>query len=199
MKFNLLAFLLLFYFQTYAQFTPQLDKFQAQQKDGIVYLDWVLSSGSVCLGIKIERSDDSVQFTEIGFVGGICGNLTKPTSYQFEDNSPIFNKKMYYRLSYPGLGVSEVINITVIHVAKNDYEANPTPSVGITKLNFYNPKFERHTLKVSNLSGIVVLELESSESYFEIDVSELDPGIYQFYIYNESNTNTVSGRVLVAR
>ncbi len=199
MKIKVLAFFLLVITQVNAQFAPKLDKFQAQHKDGVVYLEWVLSSGSVCYGIKIERSEDSVSFTEIGFIGGICGNLTQPTVYNFEDNSPILNKKMYYRLSYPGLGSSEIIDVLVIHVSKHDYEANPTPSTGITKLNFYNPKSEFHTLMVSNLSGVVVMELTSSESFFEFDVNVLDPGIYQFYIFNESHSNTVGGRILVAR
>lgn len=199
MNFKILAFFLLAFGSLKAQFTPKLDKFDAVHKDGVVYLDWVLSSGSVCYGIKVERSEDSVNFTEIGFISGICGNLTKASHYSFEDNSPIYNKKMYYRLSYPSLGSSYIIDLLVINMPKNAYEANPTPSGGVTRLNFYNPKQELHHLKVSNMSGLVVYEADSRDAYFDMDVSELDAGIYQFIISNDSGSNTVMGRILVAR
>lgn len=182
-----------------AQFTPKLNRFSAQHRDGIVYLDWVMSSGSVCLGISIEKSEDSINFKEIGSIGGFCGNLTKPMSYAFQDESPLLNKKIYYRLSYPGLGHSHYISIVVIDVKKNDYEVNPNPSSGLSKINFYNPKGELHHIKVLNLSGVQVLELETTNEVFEIESGLLEAGIYQFMIYNDSLSNVVNGRLIIAQ
>ncbi len=182
-----------------AQFTPKLNRFSAQHRDGIVYLDWVMSSGSVCLGISIEKSEDSINFKEIGSIGGICGNLTKPIAYAFQDESPILNKKIYYRLSYPGLGHSQYINIVVIDVKKNDYEVNPNPSSGLSKINFYNPKGELHHIKILNLSGVQILELDTNNEVFEIEAGLLEAGIYQFMIYNDALSNVVNGRLIIAQ
>ena len=182
-----------------AQFTPKLNRFSAQHREGIVYLDWVMASGSVCLGINIEKSDDSVNFTEIGSIGGICGNLTKPMAYAFQDESPMLNKKIYYRLSYPGLGHSNFISIVVIDVKKNDYEVNPNPSPGASKINFYNPKGELHHIKILNLSGVQVAELETTNEVFELESGLLEAGIYQFMIYNDSLSNVVNGRLIIAQ
>ncbi|MCC6817633.1 MAG: hypothetical protein IT245_01900 [Bacteroidia bacterium] len=198
-KIKVLIVLLFSFGGLQAQIQPSLVKFEAQHTNGIVYLDWVFNSGSVCYGIVLERSEDSINFIEVGSIAGFCGSLTKPTTFSLQDNSPPLNRKLYYRLSYPGLGHSEVISITVVNILKNQYEANPTPSSGNTKLNFYNPKNELHTILVSNLSGLEVLQLETNESYFEFDTSELEPGIYQFFISNSNKSNIVSGRLLIAR
>lgn len=199
MKIKILLFSLFASASLSAQIIPRLDKFEIQDKEGIVFLNWVFSSGSVCLGIQIERSEDSINFYEIGNIAGFCGSLTKPMSFSYQDESPIYNRKIFYRLTYPDLGHSEIIGITVNKVTRNDYEANPTPSFGLTKLNYFNPKGERHILKVCNLSGLEVMQLETNENFFEIDASELDAGLYQFRISNESQTSTVSGRLLIAR
>lgn len=199
LKLSVLAIILVHFTSLSAQFTPKLDKFNIQHRDGIVYLDWIMSSGSVCLGINIEKSEDSISFKEIGNIGGICGNLTKPSTYSFQDENPVLNKKIWYRLTYPGLGQSAPVSIVVINVSKNDYEVFPSPVFGNSKVNFYNPKAELHYIKVLNLSGLEVLNMQTTNEYFEIDASLLDAGIYQFMIYNESFSNTVNGRLVVAR
>lgn len=182
-----------------AQFTPKLNRFNAQHREGIVYLDWVMASGSICLGINIEKSEDSVNFTEIGNIGGICGSLANPMAYAFQDETPIFNKKIYYRLSFPNLGHSELISIVVIDVKKHHYEVNPNPSSGASKINFYNPKGELHHIKILNLSGLQIAELDTTNEVFDIDSGLLGAGIYQFMIYNDSYSNIVNGRLIITQ
>lgn len=198
-KIRYLAVLAFWISTAHAQFSPKLNRFSAQHRDGIVYLDWVMASGSVCLGISIEKSEDSINFKEIGNIGGICGNLTKPMSYAFQDESPILNKKIYYRLSYPGLGHSNFITIVVIDVKKNDYEVNPNPSSGVSRINFYNPKGDLHHIKILNLSGVQVAEMETSSEVFEIASGTLEAGIYQFMIYNDALSNVVNGRLIISQ
>jgi hypothetical protein len=196
---GLLAFIFLYTGSVYAQLTPKLNKFTIQNRQGIVYLDWTMSSGSVCLGITIEKSSDSINFKEVGSISGICGNLTKPASYAFQDENALLNQKIYYRLNYNGLGYSEVLSIVVINVQKNDYEVNPNPSAGATTVNFFNPKGDVHHMKILNLSGTEVMTLESSGENFVIESGVLEAGIYQFMIYNDSYTNVVNGRLIISR
>lgn len=198
LKAKLLSVALLLYTITQAQFNPKLDRFSATHKDGIVYLDWIMNSGSVCLGIVIERSEDSVNFKEIGDISGICGNLTKPVQYYFTDEFPVLNKKIYYRLSFVGFAYSDVISIVAVDVNKDEYSLFPNPAVGLTTLNFYNPKIENHSIIVLDSRGTEVMRLTTSEDKFLIDTEELDMGIYQFLIFNSSYSNTVSGRMVVA-
>lgn len=198
LKAKLLTVALLLFTAVQAQFNPKLDRFSATHKDGIVYLDWIMHSGSVCLGIVVERSEDSVNFKEIGDISGICGNLTKPVQYYFTDEFPVLNKKMFYRLSFVGFAYSDVITIVAVDVNKDEYSLFPNPAAGMSTLNFYNPKIENHSIIVLNSSGTEVMRLTTTEDKFMIDTERLDAGIYQFLIFNSSYSNTVSGRMVVA-
>lgn len=182
-----------------AQSFPKLDKFTIGQKDGIVLLDWTMSSGSVCLGIKIERSEDTTSFTEIGSISGVCGSLTKAVQYTFTDDLALKNKKLYYRLSFAGLGYSEMKSIVLIDVGKDDYQVFPNPVSSISKLVFYNPRNEVHNMKIYNLDGKEIQILETQESDFEIDSQELKSGYYFFVIYNSDFRNTITGRIEVIK
>jgi hypothetical protein len=182
-----------------AQSYPKLDKFEIGQKDGAVLLDWTMSSGSVCLGIKIERSEDTSSFTEIGNISGICGNLTKPMQYTFIDELAIKNKKLYYRLSFFGLGHSDIKSIVVIDVGKDDYEVFPNPVSSVSKLVFYNPRNEMHYIKIYDLNGKEMEVLETGDAFFEIDSEGFNSGYYFFVIFNSGYRNAISGRIEVKK
>jgi hypothetical protein len=87
----------------------------------------------------------------------------------------------------------------VIDVKKNDYEVNPNPSSGVSRINFYNPKGDLHHIKILNLSGVQVAEMETSSEVFEIASGTLEAGIYQFMIYNDALSNVVNGRLIISQ
>jgi hypothetical protein len=195
----LLGFILLLAPFVKSQSFPKLDKFEIGQKDGVVLLDWTMSSGSVCLGIKVERSEDTSSFTEIGIISGVCGSLTKPVQYTFLDEMAIKNRKLYYRLSFFGLGYSEIKSIVVLDVGKDDYQVFPNPISSLSKLVFYNPKNELHSIKIYNMDGKEMSVQETQDAYFEIEAEGFTSGFYFFIIFNSGYRNTVSGRIEVRK
>ncbi len=82
----------------YAQHNPIPGNFSLFENNGKVYLNWSIVSGSTCNGIQIYRSTDSVMFTQVGNIPGICGSSSSAISYNFIDDNPVKNKVNYYRL-----------------------------------------------------------------------------------------------------
>ena len=88
-----------------------LDRFTAQQVNNEVLLNWTIKSGFTCNGIEILSSSDSLNFTNIGKIEGICGAVDEPISYTFSHKAPAQNKINYYRLELGGVGSTEIISV----------------------------------------------------------------------------------------
>ena len=78
--------------------------------DGI-FINWQIDSGYTCQGVDILRSEDGVDFEEIGHISGVCGSLSKPVAYSFLDEHPISNSNNHYRLKLNGHGFTEILNL----------------------------------------------------------------------------------------
>lgn len=184
-------------FTSGAQSILQLDRFDALQKDESVYLDWILSSGSVCFGLSIQRSTDSINFETVGQIPGICGSLNTPVQYQYLDQTPPLNQKLYYRLSYNGLGQSHIVSLLVHSFAGDKYKIYPQPVVTTSTLIFSNPKSESCTLEVYNIEGKIVATEQSSSNEFQINAEDWNSGLYQFLIRDPQSKNLIRGKFLV--
>ena len=98
-KFLLANILLFFSLQgLFAQRHPILGKFYLSENKGTVDLHWSIMEGSTCNGIQIYRSNDSIQFSKIGEISGVCGSISEEQSYTFSDVNPFRNQVNYYRL-----------------------------------------------------------------------------------------------------
>ena len=76
----------------------ELIKFNAQvTADNNIQLMWETASEINNNYFKIERSNDGINFTEIGIVKG-NGNTTQLHKYSFQDMNTVFDKVVYYRL-----------------------------------------------------------------------------------------------------
>ncbi len=126
--------------QILAQDQPILGKFLITKVGSDVYLNWTINAGSICSGIEIERSTDSIAFENIGNIAGTCGSISEAVTYNFTDKSPITNKKNYYRLIFGGTQISKVISIEFIDVEKLGYQIRPHPLLDNSVIYFENNK-----------------------------------------------------------
>jgi hypothetical protein len=189
----------LFIQQQQAQSIPELGYFNAATGNGKVYLSWQLNAGATCLGMQIERSTDGMVFSEIGKIGGICGDLSKPISYSFTDEDPPPNEVVFYRLEL-GLGnFTDTLRLEVIDLGTNAFQIRPNPVRESTKIYFTNEGNEQHTFRLTDLSGKLLQTRSTSQSVFHLDNLPYSTGIYLFSIRSSSGRKFFSGKFMILR
>lgn len=138
------------------------------------------------MGTDIQRSSDSIHFTTIGTITGICGSTDKDETYTFEDEMPLLNQSNYYRLILGQLGYSEFISVHYV-----DYENGillfPNPLTESTMLYFPNDKKELFTIKIYDISGILQSVSETRDASVLIGTKNFSRGIYLVTLEQEGN------------
>jgi len=184
---------------SFAQGGPVLSNFNATHQNGKVFLNWAIEAGSTCNGINIFRSVDANNFSKVGSIIGICGNLTVEQRYDFTDNNPVNNKVNYYRLEFGNFGFSESISVEVIYAASGSYQILPNPVSSHAKIYFNNDKKEIYHLSLFNLLGNPLILLSAKENFFDVDADNLRAGTYLFTISNAAGSPKTQGRLIVQR
>ncbi|MEZ5197897.1 MAG: T9SS type A sorting domain-containing protein [Bacteroidales bacterium] len=180
-----------------AQNQPVLDVFSATENNGIVYLNWRILAGGTCNGTNVLRSTDSLNFTEIGRIFGVCGDLSEPVSYSFIDEEPVANKRNYYRLEL-GLGnFSETIFTDVIDLEDQAYQVRPNPINTKAKIHFRNPKMQVQTIHIYAINGQLISSIATRDDFFEVNGQTLENGIYVFSIAPENGEGIIKGKMMV--
>lgn len=181
----------------WAQDFATAGNFAAQERKGKVYLNWQILAGRTCNGMRIYRSQDSIHFYQIGEIGGVCGSTSKPMPYSFVDQEPLKNKRNYYRLY---LGVEEHVDtksVEVIDIYEKAYQIRPNPMGEFGKFYFSNPAAQTYSLSLYNSLGQLSQVYESSDNYFDLDVSVLQKGLYIFKLESKENNQKLVGKMLV--
>jgi hypothetical protein len=169
----------------FSQQTPEVQKFSAQYVDGVVNLEWIMRSGSVCEGIGILRSDDSTNFQLIGYIKGMCGSLTSPVTYRHQDNLPLKGKLAYYQLVLGTVAKSPIISTFVTDINKLDYHIYPNPVLTTSILEFENLKNEDHELKIYDNKGVLIHTEHTIDNHYLIQTQGLGQGLYYFTILKD--------------
>jgi hypothetical protein len=180
-----------------AQLFPKLDKYSLTNINGQVKMDIRLSSGSICNGIDVYRSTDSINFTYIGGIPGFCGSFDVPTDYQYTDEKPIVNATNYYYLDFGGLGTSPIQSINIIGLNQSGYRLSPNPSNTNVSLYFNNTRFSEFELYLYNTHGQIVLQQRTNLDFINLNVSHLLSGIYSFSLLDKSFNQIINGRIVV--
>lgn len=174
-----------------------LDRLSATESNGKVFLEWVISAGNTCQGIRILRSVDSLEFNQIGDIGGVCGSLTIPQRYTFTDLEPFKNVINYYRLDLGGIGLSKIVSAKVIDLGANGNQVIPNPIVSESKIYFSNPAKTETQLIIYQLNGTILSKEITRESFFTVRATELKPGIYIFSISIPGSQEFTKGKFVV--
>lgn len=176
---------------------PILDDFKVFEISGKVFIDVTISSGNTCNGITVWRSDDSLNFSKVGEIVGICGNSNTPISYNFTDVNPIKNIKSYYKIELGGAGFTNTVSIIIIDTKDFGFQIRPNPANEKAVIYYENPSNEEFELILYNLSGAKLLTKKSSSNAFDVDTYNLNNGLYFFSIGKSLNQERVIGKLIV--
>jgi len=174
----------------------ELDYFEANQNQEQVLLKWAISKGSVCNGITITRSSDSLYFETIGRIEGVCGSPDFQQPYSFVDEAPLKNKINYYKLELGISDFSEVISIKTIDKNGKAYQVIPNPIQEQGRIYFDNPYYENHQIDIYNINGSLVNTMIGHQNYFGIEAHLYSTGLYIFHITTPEKT--IKGKFIIS-
>jgi hypothetical protein len=99
-----------------------VERLSAIQVGTGVQLNWYIAQGNLCNGQHIERSEDGLFFTDIGFIDGVCGSLSEAVKYNFIDSMPPANTSLHYRIDLGPFGHSEGVELFVIDASERPFQ-----------------------------------------------------------------------------
>ncbi len=184
-------------FTSFAQNEAVVGYFNATELNGRVLLTWNIKQGNTCNGVKVEHSIDSLNFSEIGSIEGICGSNSANVPYEFTHQSPTLNAVNYYRLLMGGIGYSWVISEKIIAIDEPGYTIAPQPVTEQSILYFENPNNKEHTFSVANLSGRVVYSATLLDEQLDLGQLGFDSGYYFFELQEVGTSTNVRGKFIV--
>lgn len=173
-----------------------LTRLAASATNGTVSIDWVIGIGNTCNGVVILHSIDSVNFSPVGEIKGVCGSSSYAVSYNFQHTNPIKNRTNYYRLALGGTGFSDLISVVVIEVNAG-YLLFQNPVSNVATIYFSNENKKQYFLSVYNLNGSLISTFQSTESYFQFPVNDFLNGQYLFSIALLNATPDSKGKFIV--
>lgn len=184
-------------FGSFSQNEDVINSFTATEFNGKVVLSFAIKQGNTCNGVLILHSIDSVNFTQIGSIEGICGSSQAEINYNFTDITPEKNEVNYYRLSLGGIGFSWIVSAEVIDIGANNSLLRPNPIGEYSELFFDNETNATMTLEIYSSKGILVKKEQTSSELFILSKSDFDSGMYFYSIFIEGKTPEIKGKFIV--
>lgn len=197
MKFRLLIFIqLVFITCANSQLVTYTD-FNLNAINDKVLVSVTIDSGSICQGIQLEYSTDSLNFTKIDEIEGVCGSSSLAKSYSFLHAEPLKNANNFYRLVFGVSQRTEIRSIYIRYVLPGEIQVFPMPSSGDFSVYFSNPSSAKANWKILNSEGKVIHEIATINSDFlELNKNDFLPGVYYIQIIDE-NQNKSTGKFTV--
>lgn len=183
-------------FSIYAQEADILDYINVSDLKGEILLDWQITQGSTCNGIKIYRSVNNNAFVEVGEIAGICGHSSRPIRYVFKDENPVKNQVNSYRLDLGGYGNSKTVGIEIIDFGGGNYQLRPNPVVATSQLMFNNDKNKEAQIHIFDAKGNAFPYLTTKTNIVTINAENFSSGFYFFNVIIENKLVT-SGKFIV--
>ena len=180
----------------HAQEADILDYMNISNLKGDILLDWQISQGSTCNGIKIYRSVNNAEFVQVGEIEGICGSFTLPKRYIFKDENPVKNQTNNYRLDLGGYGNTETVGIEIIAFEAKDYQIRPNPIVSTSQLLFNNEKNKEAQIHIYDAKGNAFPILTTRTNVVNINAESFNSGFYFFNVVIDNQLVT-SGKFIV--
>lgn len=165
--------------------------------DDKVLVSITIDSGSICQGIQLEYSTDSISFSQIDEVEGVCGSSSISKSYSFLHTEPLKNEKNYYQLVFGVSQKTEIRSIYIRYVLPGEVQVFPMPSNGSFSVYFSNPSNAKANWKIIDREGKVFFETNTVNSdHIELNKNNFLSGLYFVQIIDE-NQNKSTGKFTV--
>jgi len=169
--------------------------FKGETNASVNRLTWTTETEHNNAGFEIERSIDGKNFSVIGYIATRAdrGNSTTTLNYVFTDEKPIAGNN-YYRLKQIDadgkFNYSSMVKLSIRGAAFNIAKLYPNPATDIINLALYSAKAERITLRVTDISGKVVMQntiaLLAGDNMQQVNIGTLSPGRYFIHISGEN-------------
>lgn len=170
----------------------QLFSFSALGKGEQVALDWVtINERSVNEFLVQRRGSYDEEFTTIGRLNG--NNLQQAVQkYEFVDTDPLLNLNIYRLLIQSNTNEIAYSEEQEVFVVPSDAVlVYPNPSKD--KLNLlFGTQYPNKLFQLYDSRGALIreIELEDEPSFFSINVSEYETGIYTYRLFNDTLLKT---------
>jgi hypothetical protein len=172
--------------------------------DNSILLNWKTATETNNAGFSIERSRDSENYSEIGFVKG-KGTTVEPQYYSFVDDK-LESGKFYYRLKQIDFdGKFSYVGEVMVDIGlpnKFSLEQNyPNPFNPVTNIKFLLPEKSNVVIRIFNslgqeVSTLVNNEFEAGVHNIEFDANNLTSGVY-YYKMETSKFNQIRKMVVI--
>jgi hypothetical protein len=197
MKIGLLTFFCLLLSNFVSAQLVNYSDFSLNDIDGNVLVSIRIDSGSICQGIQLEYSTDSINFNQIDEIEGVCGSSSEAKSYSFLHTEPLKNENNYYRLVFGVSQRTEIRSIYIRYVLPGEIQVFPMPSTGEFSVYFSNPSNAKANWKIVNSEEKVFLETNTVNSdHIELNRNNFLSGLYFVQIIDE-NQNKSTGKFTV--
>lgn len=154
---------------------------------------WATATEINSLGFGVERSEDGINFTEIGWVEG-AGISQSLVEYQFRDRAPLTGTA-YYRLAMHDISGRIDYSPQIIPVERNDtpgfsiLSIGPNPSANMINISITNDDSSQVEYLIYDVMGRKVRHgtqnLEIGINNFRIDASLMGTGMYVFTAFKD--------------
>lgn len=152
-------------------------------------LKWTTTSEQNNAGFEVQRSSDGVNYITLGYVNTLApgGNSQSEISYNYDDNSPVVNKRNYYRLNQKDIdGRSKISNVVLINGDKPTVIGIggifPNPASSTVNVLIDAPRRDDVTVVVMDALGKTlkqkVVNVEIGSNTVPVEISSLSSGSY---------------------
>ncbi len=158
-----------------------LKEFKAYEKQDHVILLWSTLSEVNNQKFVIEKSFNGISWTDIGSIKG-NGSSNSRIDYSFIDEDP--SNINYYRLRQIDFNGSFDYSSIIKLRLENKYEFNIYPNPSRQYFNISSNSKKLSAVEIISLNGKI---MERSENRSQIDVSDLENGVYYLRLLDENN------------
>ncbi len=168
-----------------------------------IFIDWATLSENNGSHFEIQRSINGSEFVTIDQVPA-TGSTGTNTSYSYIDEEENLPQTTSYRIvlvdHYSNRLNSEVAILLVTSMNREHFHsviARPNPFMGSTRLDIEQPAFRNATLRIVDISGKPVKQVEVGSHSMIMIGEELEPGVY--FVELRNSTAQLNGRIIKAR
>jgi hypothetical protein len=154
--------------------------------DETVRLNWVISGGNTCEGVRIQRADANQFYQTIGKIEGVCGAPDIDVPYVFIDDDPLENQSSFYRLELGTQGYSSSVAIDFVPLNNLGYSVHYDQIAKIATVYFDNTDNKPAYYNLISVSGNTILSSDTNASQIFLDLSGYAAQIFLLSIQIEN-------------
>lgn len=178
-----------------------ITRFEGRKINAGNLLSWSTSNEQNNDYFNLQYSSNGIDFETIAKINTKAqnGNSSVELSYEFEHTNPQLGHN-YYRLQQIDIDQHASYNAKVVDLIwsanGNTVSIYPNPTKGLVNIDLYATKAQNTTVKVLDMSGRIVKQLQAQcvtgMNALSINLDEIASGIYTIQVYENNHLSHVS-------